>query len=68
MKKLSLNELKVQSFTTSVDGKTTETVKGGVLYKTLAVCAQNSVWVELCATGPGAFCAESEPWEICNDC
>jgi hypothetical protein len=37
MKKLNLNDLKVESFVTSINGKKSETVKGG----TTAVCASS---------------------------
>ena len=66
MKKLSLDDLKVKSFTTSVNEKTSETLNGGMLYyKTLLLCAVMSVLIQFCDTVNDPVCAQSIPVEAC---
>ena len=64
MKKLSLKDLKVSSFTTSLDGSSVHTVKGGG--GSAALCCAKTNY-QLC-TAPTVYneSCDSSPEEICK--
>ncbi|ELR73668.1 hypothetical protein C900_02072 [Fulvivirga imtechensis AK7] len=63
-KKLNLNDFKVQSFVTSVEGQAEETVKGG--FHTLEILCGAPVGTIVCGTNNTTCCLETKVQLICD--